>query len=85
MVIGPTGQEVTVIDFFKIESGQKPGRREFFPMCENVLVKAMVPIWIGEERLEFEGHTGRLGDQIEGVKEKRRKSQKDQMISMQSP
>ena len=49
MIIDTAGEEVTIIDFLQIEGGEEARRGELFPVSEDVLVKTMVPIGVGEE------------------------------------
>jgi hypothetical protein len=71
MVVGATGEEIAVVDWLKIESGEEAGGGELFSVGENVLVEAMIPIGFGEEGFEIKSHGRRLVDRAIGAKEKR--------------
>lgn len=60
VIVDASGQDEAVLDFLEIECTEEAGRGEFLSMCQNVLVKTMVPIRIREEGVEVTGHERRL-------------------------
>ena len=60
VIVDAAGQDEAVFDFLEIEGTEEAGRGEFISMCQDVLVKTMVPIRIREEGVEVTGHERRL-------------------------
>ena len=60
VIVGAASQDEAVLDFLEIEGTEEAGRGEFLSMCQDVLVKTMVPIRIREEGVEVTGHERRL-------------------------
>ena len=60
VIVDASGQDEAVLDFLEIECTEEAGRGEFLSMCQDVLVKTMVPSRIREEGVEVTGHERRL-------------------------